>query len=128
MCKDNLGCATDQDCGCGCKDCSTNKQSPSVARQPDVSTSLVPSSGYVKPTPEDYMTETLPSGSSGYSKKNIMVPSGYNKKEIVKTYLAKEIVVPIPKAQQKQDNTGVYVAGGFLFVLMLFAGKDKKKK
>ena len=130
MCKNNLGCATDPDCGCGCKDCNGDKQSPTRESPlvPDFLKPMVTPSGYAKPSPADYMTESLPSGSSGYSKKNVIEPSGYNKKEIVKIYPPKEIVVVTASRQKPiRDNIGIYVAGGLLILFGLLSGNDDHK-
>lgn len=128
MCKDNLGCATNQDCGC--MDCNEGKAVTTAMKNemlPNVARASLISNGYAKPSADDYVT-TSPSGGSGKDEM-VVAPSGYGKKEIVKTYAAREIVVPTPGEQkQNEDNTGVFVAGGLLVLFALFGGKDAKER
>ena len=107
MCKNNLGCAGKQNCGCGCPSCSKKRDNKKITDKPVlIQTASFEPSGYGK---KQKSVTPLPSG-SGYSKKNI--PS--DNKE---TFTPMVEIIP-----SKEDNSGLVVAGvGFGFLLLLAA-------
>jgi len=113
MCKNNLGCAGKQNCGCGCPSCSKKRDNKKITDKPVlIQTVSFEPSGYVK---KQKSLAPLPSG-SGYSKKNI-IPSD-NKEAI------SPMVEIIPN---KEDNSGLVVAGvGFGFLLLFAAIKRQQ--
>jgi len=111
MCKNNLGCAGKQNCGCGCPSRGKKRNNKKIDRPVLIQTASFEPSGYRK---KQKSLTPLPSG-SGYSKKNI-IPSG-----------SKEAISPMVEIiPNKEDNSGLVVAGvGFGFLLLLSAIRHK---
>ena len=113
MCKNNLGCAGKQKCGCGCPSCGKKRDNKKIIDKPVlIQTASFEPSGYGKKLKS---LTPLPSG-SGYSKK-INLPS-------VGEDMISRIVEVIP--QKKDDNIGLVAVGiGFGFLLLFSAIRHK---
>lgn len=116
MCKNNLGCAGKQNCGCGCPSCGKKRDNKKIASKPVLiqKASFQPSGYGKKQTPQ----LTIHSG-SGYSKKNDL-PATSEK-------VISPMVEIIP--HKEDDSNGLVVAGvGFGFLLLLAVIKDNGKE
>lgn len=126
-----LGCA-DKPCDCGCSDCNDSKPKTTSTRAQVSPVVKSTQSGYRKPSPEDYLPSYLETKSSGYNKKgDVVLPSGFNKKKIVRSDSAPKIIVTHKSTlkTQRQDHTGIYIAGGVgLLLLLAVLCSDKKEK
>jgi len=127
-----LGC-TDKPCDCGCKDCGDSK--PAIKSKNNQDLPLVQSvqAGYRKPSAEDYVASDQ-NINTAHKAETPVPPSGFNKKEIVKTEPAPKLLY-IPKKTsveaEKGDHTGVYIMGvgiGFLLLLILGSRDEREKK
>ena len=113
MCKNNLGCAGKQNSGCGCPSCGKKRDNKKITDKPVlIQTASLEPSGYGK---KQKTTTILPSG-SGYSKKKIIQSDN------------KEIVSPMVEIiPNKEDNSGLVVAGvGFGFLLLFAVVKGQQ--
>jgi|GEM_PF-5267359 hypothetical protein len=108
MCKNNLGCAGTQNCGC--PSCGKKYDAKKITDK-SIQTATFEPSGYGK---KQKSLAPLPSG-SGYSKKNI-IPSG-NKKPV------SPMVETIPN--KEDDNMGIIVSSVGLGLIILTAAVVK---
>lgn len=123
-----LGCADKEDCGCGCKECNDKHSTPVVTNKvqqlPTKSNTSRFHRGYQKENIEDITTKRPER--SGYGKKTLVStstkvkPSGYSKKEIVKVEPAREITIEYCVPRIREDDTGLWMSGISLGVLLLF--------
>jgi hypothetical protein len=105
MCKNNLGCAGKQNCGCGCPSCiKKNDRKTTVDKPILIQTASFEPSGYGK---KQKLVTPLPS-SSGYSKKNIIPESSKKITPVVEMNPNKE-----------DDNIGLIVSSVYLGLIML---------
>jgi len=127
-----LGCA-DKPCDCGCKDCGDSKPAIKAKNNQDLPLVQSVQAGYRKPSAEDYVTSDQNIDTDDKAETSVP-PSGFNKKEIVKTEPAPKVLYIPNKTSVKveqDDHTGVYVMGvgiGFLLLLILGSRDEREKK
>lgn len=109
MCKNNLGCADKQNCGCGCPSCGKKPDNKKIIDKP-------------------VLIQTVSFEPSGYGKKQksltpLRSGSGYSKKNIIPSYNKEVISLEIPN--KEDDNIGIIVSSVGLGLIILAAAIGK---